>query len=57
MLCLVANGASGAFGAIGIPVGIIGTFGLENVTSMNVSMMTALTLPIINFTIPFLLIW
>lgn len=57
MLCLIANGASGAFGAIGIPVGIIDTFGLENVTSMKVSMMTALTLPIINFTIPFLLIW
>ncbi|WP_191565673.1 L-lactate permease [Metabacillus idriensis] len=58
MLCLIANGASGAFGAIGIPVGIIDTFGLEgNVTSMNVSIMTALTLPIINFTIPFLLIW
>lgn len=57
MLCLIANGASGAFGAIGIPVGIVGTFGLEGVTSMDVSMMTALTLPIINFTIPFLLIW
>lgn len=57
MLCLIANGASGAFGAIGIPVGIVGTFGLDGVTSMNVSMMTALTLPIINFTIPFLLIW
>ncbi|MGX9933362.1 L-lactate permease [Virgibacillus salarius] len=57
MLCLIANGASGAFGAIGIPVGIIDTFALENVTSMKVSVMTALTLPIINFTIPFLLIW
>lgn len=57
MLCLIANGASGAFGAIGIPVGIVGTFGLDGVTSMNVSMMTALTLPIINFTIPFLLVW
>jgi lactate permease len=57
MLCLIANGASGAFGAIGIPVGIIDTFGLEgDVTAMNVSVMTALTLPIINFTIPFLLI-
>ncbi|AJS60649.1 L-lactate permease [Paenibacillus sp. IHBB 10380] len=57
MLCLIANGASGAFGAIGIPVGITGTLNLEgNVTSMDVSMMTALTLPIINFTIPFLLI-
>ncbi|MEL3973305.1 L-lactate permease [Rossellomorea oryzaecorticis] len=57
MLCLIANGASGAFGAIGIPVGIIDAFALENVTSMKVSTMTALTLPIINFTIPFLLIW
>ncbi|MEH7401090.1 L-lactate permease [Gottfriedia acidiceleris] len=57
MLCLIANGASGAFGAIGIPVGIIDTFGLQGVTSMKVSIMTALTLPIINFTIPFLLIW
>ena len=58
MLCLIANGASGAFGAIGIPVGIIDTFGLDgNVTSMNVSIMTAFTLPIINFTIPFLLVW
>ncbi|MFC7322503.1 L-lactate permease [Halobacillus campisalis] len=57
MLCLVANGASGAFGAIGIPVGIIDTFSIEGVSSMDVSVMTALTLPIINFTIPFLLIW
>ncbi|WP_129688853.1 L-lactate permease [Gottfriedia acidiceleris] len=57
MLCLIANGASGAFGAIGIPVGIIDTFGLHGVTSMKVSIMTALTLPIINFTIPFLLVW
>jgi lactate permease len=57
MLCLIANGASGAFGAIGIPVAITGTLGLEGITSMDVSMMTALTLPIINFTIPFLLIF
>ncbi|NJJ39151.1 L-lactate permease [Paenibacillus apii] len=58
MLCLIANGASGAFGAIGIPVAIIGTLNLQgNVTSMDVSMMSALTLPFINFTIPFLLIF
>ncbi|ANE46481.1 L-lactate permease [Paenibacillus swuensis] len=57
MLCLIANGASGAFGAIGIPVAIIDTFNLEGVTSMEVSRMTAYTLPIINFTIPFLLIF
>lgn len=57
MLCLIANGASGAFGAIGIPVGIIDAFELENVTSMKVSTLTVFTLPIINFTIPFLLIW
>ncbi len=58
MLCLIANGASGAFGAVGIPVAILDTLNLGgNVTSMDVSMMTALTLPIINFTIPFLLIF
>lgn len=58
MLCLIANGASGAFGAIGIPVAIIDTLNLAgNVSAMDVSRMTVLTLPIINFTIPFLLIW
>ncbi|MCY1029818.1 L-lactate permease, partial [Mammaliicoccus sciuri] len=29
MLCLIANGAAGAFGAIGIPVGIIDSLGLH----------------------------
>lgn len=58
MLCLIANGAAGAFGAIGIPVAITGTLNLEGgVTAMDVSSLTALTLPIINFTIPFLLIF
>ncbi|MBN8432830.1 L-lactate permease [Priestia flexa] len=57
MLCLIANGASGAFGAIGIPVAIVDTFQLENVSAMDVSVQTALTLPFINFTIPFLLIF
>ncbi|MBD8497930.1 L-lactate permease [Paenibacillus arenosi] len=57
MLCLIANAASGAFGAVGIPITILDTLSLEgSITSMNVSEMTALTLPFINFTIPFLLI-
>src|SRR5699024_11576740 len=29
MLCLIANGASGAFGAIGLPVLVIDSLGLE----------------------------
>lgn len=57
MLCLIANAAAGAFGAIGIPVGIIDTFGLEGVTAMDVSKISALTLPLTNFIIPFVLIW
>lgn len=58
MLCLIANGASGAFGAIGIPVGIIDSFNLEGgISSVDVSKMSALTLPFINMTIPFLMIW
>ncbi|RXK18622.1 L-lactate permease [Macrococcus sp. DPC7161] len=58
MFCLIANGASGAFGAIGIPVGIINTLGLKGgLTAAEVSAFTAYTLPIINFTIPFLLIF
>lgn len=58
MLCLIANGASGAFGAIGIPVGIIDTFDLqEGISSLDVSRMTALTLPLINLSIPFLMVW
>ncbi|UBH13288.1 L-lactate permease [Macrococcus armenti] len=58
MFCLIANGASGAFGAIGIPVGIVNTLGLKGgVTAMEVSQMTAYTLPIINIAIPFVLIF
>ena len=57
MLCLVANAASGAFGAIGIPVGVVDTLHLPgNVTAMGVSQTATLTLAIINFFIPFLLI-
>ncbi|RPF56507.1 L-lactate permease [Abyssicoccus albus] len=57
MLCLIANGSSGAFGAIGIPVAIVDTFNLEGISALEVSQMSALTLPIINFVIPALLIF
>ena len=58
MLCLVANAASGAFGAIGIPVGVVETLHLPgHVTVLDVSQSSTLTLAIINFFIPFLLIF
>ena len=58
MLCLIANASAGAFGAIGIPVQIIDTLNLSgNVTSMQVSQISVLTLAIVNMFIPFLLIW
>lgn len=58
MFCLIANAASGAFGAIGIPVGIVNTLGLKGgVTAMDVSQMTVYTLPIINIVIPFVLVF
>ncbi|MBK1405241.1 L-lactate permease [Staphylococcus hominis] len=58
MLCLIANAASGAFGAIGIPVGIVNTLHLPgHVQAMAVSQTSTLTLAIINFIIPFLLIF
>ena len=58
MLCLVANAASGAFGAIGIPVGVVDTLNLPgHVEAMGVSQTSTLTLAIINFFIPFLLIF
>ncbi|PNZ75845.1 L-lactate permease [Mammaliicoccus stepanovicii] len=57
MLCLIANGAAGAFGAIGIPVGIINSLGLHgDITALEVSQLSTLTLPIMNFVIPFILI-
>ncbi|SNV80544.1 L-lactate permease [Staphylococcus simiae] len=58
MLCLVANAASGAFGAIGIPVGVVETLHLPgHITVLDVSQSSTLTLAIINFFIPFLLIF
>ena len=48
----------GAFGAIGIPVGIVNTLHLPgHVEAMSVSQVSTLTLAIINFIIPFLLIF
>ncbi|WP_345242141.1 L-lactate permease [Pontibacillus salipaludis] len=54
-LCLIANAASGAFGAIGIPV-IVGAQ-MGNLETMELSRMLAFTLPMISFAIPFLLVF
>ncbi len=41
MLCLIANGAAGAFGAIGLPVSIIDTFNLSGgVTTLDVEILS-----------------
>ncbi len=48
----------GAFGAIGIPVGVVETLKLPgDVSVLGVSQSATLTLAIINFIIPFLLIF
>ncbi len=57
MLCLVANAAAGAWGAIGIPVAIVDTFNLEGVTALGVSRAANTTLPIVAASVPFLLVW
>lgn len=54
-LCLIANAASGAFGAIGIPV-IVGAQ-MGNLPTIELSRTLAYTLPAISFAIPFLLIF
>ncbi|TVP81551.1 MAG: L-lactate permease [Alkalicoccus sp.] len=54
-LCLIANAASGAFGAIGIPV-IVGAQ-VGNLETLELSQMLAYLLPMISFAIPFLLIF
>ncbi|MFZ3590473.1 L-lactate permease [Bacillus sp. DJP31] len=54
-LCLIANAASGAFGAIGIPV-IVGAQ-MGNIEAIDLSRTLAYTLPMISFIIPFLLIF
>ncbi|MEK5307360.1 L-lactate permease [Bacillus sp. FSL M8-0326] len=54
MLCLIANAASGAFGAVGIPV-ITGAQ-MGNMTPLELSQTLVYTIPFISFCIPFLLI-
>ncbi|WP_249705169.1 L-lactate permease [Bacillus zhangzhouensis] len=54
MLCLIANAASGAFGAVGIPV-ITGAQ-MGNMTPLALSQTLVYTIPFISFCIPFLLI-
>ncbi|MGT2652656.1 L-lactate permease [Staphylococcus aureus] len=58
MLCLIANGAAGAFGAIGLRFEYIDTFNLSGgVTTLDVARYSALTLPILNFIISFVLVF
>lgn len=54
-LCLIANSASGAFGAIGIPV-ITGAQ-IGDLSALELSRALVWTLPIITFLIPFLLVF
>jgi len=54
-LCLIANAASGAFGAIGIPV-IVGAQ-MGDLTPIELSRTLAWILPFISFLIPFLLVF
>ncbi|SIS58880.1 L-lactate permease [Salimicrobium flavidum] len=54
-LCLIANAASGAFGAIGIPV-IVGAQ-MGNLETMELSRTLVYILPMISFVIPFLLVF
>ncbi len=55
MLCLIANAASGAFGAIGIPV-IVGAQ-MGTLKTLDLSHTLIFILPFISFIIPFLLVF
>ncbi|HDT9049033.1 TPA: L-lactate permease [Staphylococcus pseudintermedius] len=58
MLCLVGNGAAGAFGAIGLPVSVIDTLALKgDVSALDVAQATNLSLPILSVIVPFLLVF
>ncbi len=53
-LCLIANTASGAFGAMGIPVIVAGQ--VSGIAPMEIGQFLGTSLPFISFTIPFLLV-
>jgi len=53
-LCLIANTASGAFGAMGIPVIVAGQ--VSGLAPMEIGKFLGTSLPFISFTIPFLLV-
>lgn len=58
MLCLIGNGAAGAFGAIGLPVSVINTLNLSgNIDALDVSRATNLSLPILSILTPFILVF
>ncbi|MDN4593772.1 lactate permease LctP family transporter [Polycladomyces subterraneus] len=54
-LCLIANAASGAFGAMGIPVIVAGQ--VSGIDKIVLSKILGIQLPIISFLVPFLMIW
>jgi len=54
-LCLIANAASGAFGAMGIPVIVAGQ--VSDIDKLVLSKILGIQLPIISFIVPFLMIW
>jgi lactate permease len=54
-LCLIANAASGAFGAMGIPVIVASQ--VSGIDKMELSGILGIQLPIISFLVPFLMVW
>ncbi|MBI0392008.1 lactate permease LctP family transporter [Thermoactinomyces sp. CICC 24226] len=54
-LCLIANAASGAYGAIGIPVIVAGQ--VSGIDKMTLSKILGIQLPVISFLVPFLMVW
>ncbi|QLK86725.1 L-lactate permease [Staphylococcus sp. 17KM0847] len=58
MLCLVANGAAGAYGAIGLPVAVVDTLKLHgDITALEVTRSLITSLPILTIFLPFLLVF